>query len=359
MRILHLLGSKTYSGAEKIAALIMMALGTEHRMVYCSPEGNIRCFLEEQSIEYIPLKKRSYLEVLKVVRLFKPDIIHSHDYWASFVSSLIPGKFRLIVHLHNNYPWARQINIKTLAFLCPILRSCKIIGVSEEVLREHLFHRLIAKKSLILPNALDWHRIRRLSEEDNNEKIYDLLFVGRLHEQKDPLAFISVVAALSVTLPIISAAMIGEGPLSEVCRARVRELGIERNISFLGFLDNPYPFMKKARIVLMPSLWEGFGLVALEAMFLEVPVIARPAGGLKRIIEESRGGILCFSIEEFTEKAAELLRDPLARAEIGQRAKKWVEATSRCSTYVETIKSCYEQADRRIRNEPKRKMIEM
>ncbi|XVH11954.1 glycosyltransferase [Enterococcus faecium] len=73
--------------------------------------------------------------------------------------------------------------------------------------------------------------------------------------------------------------------------------------------------MKKSKVLLMPSLWEGFGLVSVEAMLLETPVVAYNVGGLKDIIDETNG-FLCGSEVELSNSLMKLLNSEELR-------KKW------------------------------------
>ena len=87
MRILHLLASNKFSGAEHIAVDIIRALQEKYELVYVSPTGEIKEFLGQEKIRYIPLNELSYLEVYRVIKDYKPDIIHAHDYRASCIAA--------------------------------------------------------------------------------------------------------------------------------------------------------------------------------------------------------------------------------------------------------------------------------
>lgn len=71
--------------------------------------------------------------------------------------------------------------------------------------------------------------------------------------------------------------------------ARIEELGLVHVIRLYGFQKNPYIYLKQAKVMCMPSKWEGFGLAAVEALALGKPVIAAPVGGLNDIINDNCG----------------------------------------------------------------------
>ena len=74
-KILHLLASNSYSGAENVACTIIENLSGEYDMVYCCPRGTIEENLGEKRIRFLPLKKLSFFEVNRAIREYKPDII--------------------------------------------------------------------------------------------------------------------------------------------------------------------------------------------------------------------------------------------------------------------------------------------
>jgi len=341
VKILHVLGSNKYSGAENIAISIISGLSSEFEMAYCSPDGEIRSFLEREGIQFSPLNGRSLFDLCRVFKQYKPDIVHAHDYWACTMSAMSPLTFRLILHLHNNSPDAKYVNFKTTSFLLPLLRSRSIIGVSQMVFDEHIYRCVLKRKGEIIPNSIDIKKIKSLAEEHAKSKNYSLFFLGRLCEQKDPFFFIDLAANLSRVTPGFSAALIGDGPLYSSCRAKIEELNMRNNIEMYGFLKNPYSLLKNASILVMPSRWEGFGLVALEAMCLGVPVLARPVGGLKSIISESGGGFLCDTLEQFIERASKILRDSEFRQKIGEQGQSWVSENLAYTTYLDKFRKIY------------------
>jgi glycosyltransferase involved in cell wall biosynthesis len=209
------------------------------------------------------------------------------------------------------------------------------------VFDEHIYRCVLKRKGEIIPNSIDIKKIKNLAEEHVISKNYSLFFLGRLCEEKDPFFFIDLAANLSRVTSGFSAALIGDGPLYSSCRAKIEELNMRNNIEMYGFLRNPYPLLKNASILVMPSRWEGFGLVALEAMCLGVPVLARPVGGLKSIISESGGGFLCDTTEQFIERASKILRDSEFRQKIGEKGQSWVSENLAYSTYLDKFRKIY------------------
>ena len=76
----------------------------------------------------------------------------------------------------------------------------------------------------------------------------------------------------------------------------------------VGFKANPFPILNNAKILCLTSKWEGFGLVATEALVLGKPVVATPVGGLPSIVN-STCGLLCDELQEFVSEISKLLEE--------------------------------------------------
>ena len=112
MKVLHVLSSNKYSGAENVACQIINALGEDCESAYCSPDGQISEALNDRNIKFIPLKKMNKTEVKRAIKEFNPDIVHAHDPRAICNVGRINGKFKIIAHVHNNRPDFRKMSVK-------------------------------------------------------------------------------------------------------------------------------------------------------------------------------------------------------------------------------------------------------
>jgi glycosyltransferase involved in cell wall biosynthesis len=108
--------------------------------------------------------------------------------------------------------------------------------------------------------------------------------------------------------PDLTVSIVGDGELRKEFEDKIAEYKLQDNITLYGFQENPYPYIKAAKVMCMPSAWEGFGLAAVEALALGKPVVASPVGGLKDIITE-QSGYLCKEKEEFVASIERLLTE--------------------------------------------------
>lgn len=138
--------------------------------------------------------------------------------------------------------------------------------------------------------------------------MYSLVFAGRLTAQKNPLGFLSTIDKLVHKDINVSAVMLGQGELERDCKQFISAHELEKNVTVLGFVNNPYDYMNEGAVLFMPSRWEGFGLVAVEALAFGMPVVANPVGGLADIVTE-KCGYLSADEDENVEEIRRLLTD--------------------------------------------------
>jgi glycosyltransferase involved in cell wall biosynthesis len=134
-----------------------------------------------------------------------------------------------------------------------------------------------------------------------------LLCVGRLIPIKGHIVLLRAFAEAKRRLPDLRLDIAGRGPLEPALKALARELGIADSIRFLGHVTPIQSAIERSTVVVVPSLGEGFGMVALEAMERSRPVIAAEIGGLGELVRDGETGLLVPPGE------AEPLRDAIVR----------------------------------------------
>lgn len=340
MKVMHILNSATYSGAENVVITIINALKEMVDSVYVSRKGSISDVLKENEIENYLVEKLSISELKEVIEKSKPDIIHAHDFTASIMASLVAKKIPVISHIHNNPPWIKKVCLKSIAYAVSCFKYEQIFTVSNSVMEEFIFGKYVSEKTQVIGNPVQIVKIREKAAQEQWLKEYDIAFLGRLSTPKNPQMFVEVINELRKMNPSIKAVMIGDGELRNKIQKKIDLYGLNNSIELLGFQKNPYIILKESKLLCMPSEWEGFGLAAVEALALGKPVIACPVGGLVDIIDNSCG-YLCKTKIEMIQKINELLTNDELYEKKSLNALKRAEKLDNYKQYTDKIKKIY------------------
>ena len=173
-----------------------------------------------------------------------------------------------------------------------------------------------------------------------------LLCVGRLIPIKGHIVLLRAFAEARKQVPGLRLDVAGRGPLEPALRALARELGIVDAVRFLGHVSPIQGAIEGSAIVVVPSMGEGFGMVALEAMERSRPVIAAAIGGLGELVVDGETGLLVEpGVAEPLERAIVALAGDLDRAaEMGRVGRERALAEFLESRCVERTEALYERA---------------
>ena len=340
IKILHLLPSNSFSGAENVVCNIIEN-NKKYDMYYCCPKCPIQEVLKEKKIQYIPIDKFDKKHLKSIIKKYNIDIIHAHDFKASFLAGMINFKGKIISHLHNNPPFIRKINIFTIFYSIVCKKFHKVALVSNAVYEDAIFKKKIKNKYVIITNVVNKNNIIKLSEEKYNKK-YDIIFIGRITEQKNPFLFINIINEIKKTYPKVKTAMIGDGDLYNNCLKKIEEKKLGKNIDMLKFQKNPFKILKKCNFVIMPSIFEGFGLTAIESMCLNKPVLNSGEGGLKVIFKNDKN-FICKDINSYVEKSLNLLNDKDKYRNYQKRCECIIKPYVDIEKWMNNIYSLYEE----------------
>ena len=344
MKVMHVLNTGAFSGAENVAISIITYLNMEIESVYVSPEGSIGDILNKNNIHYYPIKHLSLHNLRRAITSEKPDIIHAHDFTASIISAICGGAIPVISHLHNNPPWIKKICFKSIVYGVSCIKYDKIFVVSESILREYIFGEKIQKKVQVIGNPILTKQIKKKALQAERKSTFDIVFLGRFTLQKDPEAFLNIIKCVREKLSSISVAMIGTGEMFDEIQEKIKIMNLGDTIKCLGFIDNPYGILCRSKLLCIPSRWEGFGLVAIEALALGKPVVAANVGGLPNIVSDGCGKI-CNCIEEYVDEIVELLRDENYYKQASEEAVKRSLVLDNEKTFFENIQRAYESCE--------------
>lgn len=169
-----------------------------------------------------------------------------------------------------------------------------IIAVSPQT-ASRLRHELGYRGPLTLaPNGVDYDRIAGASPANTS---HDIVFVGRLLAHKNVDMLIHAVALLRRHNPNIRCLVIGDGPETVNLKTLAHQLNLAKNVTFTGFVEHDtevHSYMKTAKVFVLPSAREGFGIAVLEANAAGLPVITTdfPGNAARQLIEPGINGYI-------------------------------------------------------------------
>ncbi|WP_169864847.1 glycosyltransferase [Sutcliffiella halmapala] len=272
------------------------------------------------------------------------DIVHAHDWMVGLAARSIKEALSLplittihaleIGRIQGNQ--MSQMQQKTYHQEKQLMMESDIIIVCssymEEVLhREYAFRK---EKVHVIPNGVGEIPYERANESIQrllNKYDYNhlVLSLGRIVLEKGFDTFIQAAVIILESYPKCLFIIGGKGPLLVKFREQVANLGLENSIMFIGFLhehEKAY-LLHQCDMLVVPSHYEPFGIVALEGMIAAKPVIVSKTGGLASIVEEEHSGLLFESgvTKQLVSKIERLIENPEVGKRLGKNAKKIVK----------------------------------
>jgi glycosyltransferase involved in cell wall biosynthesis len=245
----------------------------------------------------------------RIVKQERPDCVVSFMGEANFINAVAGPRPVLTVHNHLSSVSHQRSALESKLFdflLRRLYRRANIIAVSEAVKDDLVDHFQIPKSRVAVINtAVDADAIRERAAEpavcpwDGSAPL--IVTAGRLHPQKGQWHLLRAFADVRKKMDC-KLAVLGTGELDKYLRDLAKALGIEKDVYFLGWQENPFKFLARGQVFVLPSVSEGFPLVLLEAMACGLPIIATDCPGSSKEILAPRGtpefGILIPPVDE-------------------------------------------------------------
>lgn len=341
-RVMHILNSNSYSGAENVVIQIINGMKGYCDSTYVSPNGSIAGVLSQEGIDYYPVNRLSVGIIKRAIMEIQPDIIHAHDFRAGIYACATGTTMPIISHIHNNPPWLGKVSVKTLLYAVCCLRFKRILTVSDSVMDEFVWGQYFKNKTLVVGNPFNADKIKNMAEDAYIKDEFDCIFLGRITTPKNPLFFLDVIQRIKGKLPNIKVAVVGDGEQREEFENRIELMNLKENITIYGFLENPYGLLRNAKVMCMPSLWEGFGLAAVESLTLGTPVVCSGAGGLPGIVNDSNGKVCGYDVIAYADEILKLLTDGTYLRKKSVGAVESSKCFDNAEKYVQNLKKIYE-----------------
>lgn len=237
------------------------------------------------------------IHLIRLIRIIKPHIIHTHLFQPRILTSFASFFFRkakLITHKHNNVNLSKH-NIFIILEIFSLLFYKRIITISQSVKKSLMKYEFVPERKItVIYNGIDFDKFNksRTNERFQEENKLTIGVVCRLEQQKGIKYLLLAMRMILIKFPYVKLEIIGEGSLEEKLKGLSKKLGISNSVNFLGKFKDVIPLYKRMDIFVLPSIFEGFGIVLLEAMASGIPVVATNIEGIKEVIVNEVSGLL-------------------------------------------------------------------
>jgi glycosyltransferase involved in cell wall biosynthesis len=352
VRILHVDPERGWGGGEVQVVALVQELGARGHAstVAAHPAGPLGPAAAAAGARVVPLPIANHLDVRAALALRRLapgfDVVHFHTARAHALAPLSRGRgARLVVTRRMDYvpaggPWARFLYNRAVD---------AVIAISEGVRAALLRAGVRAERIRVVPSGIDAHAfsappearasVRR--EWGLGDDEVAVVVMGALEARKGHGVLLAAAAALASAEPRLRYVFCGEG---REAKALAAAAGLGGAALMVGFRRDVAACLAAADIVALPSLQEGLGVAALEAMAAGRPVVASRVGGLGEAVVHEETGLLVAPGDP-TVLAAALARlagDPGLRARLGAGGRARVLAHYTAARMAEGTLACYE-----------------
>jgi len=293
MRVMFVTNSLSGGGAERATNILVNALHDSGIKVALVPINDGVRDLVEPKCEIFELKRQwqggifslfsAFLSLQCTIWKWKPTVVVLNCDLPELLGSLSIGSHKLVAVEHATFPWTKRIQLGKIVRMLLEFRHVRWVSVSD-----HLSIWQSKQIASVIKNAV-------ISQPEFIEKksiqVERLNFVGRLSVEKQPSWLVEI--AKKTNLP---ARIIGDGILMEDLQESSKELN--NLVEFLGYVNDPWDYFEDSDLLIVPSVFEGDGLVVVEALMRGIPILLSDIPDLRRF--ELPEINYCKSVDDFS-----------------------------------------------------------
>lgn len=367
LRIVHIVGTLELGGIERLVTdWCLRLLGTHDVSVVCllGKRGPFVEVLEQAGVRVVGFQRPAsglgmIMPLARTLRGLQPDVIHTHCAWSMFQQVLaaeFSGSGALVLTVHSQYRFGSRFAAVRRRVLARVWtkRVHSVVAISEAV--NHWTQSWLGLKPASVTTIFNGVDLAMFSPGAGDlgvecglsipKDVPIVVAVGSLTEHKDVGMLIKACALIKQKGVDFRFLIIGEGPRSGVLEALSRDLGLAKEVLFLGLRSDIPSILRGSQVFVHGSKREGFGLVVAEAQACELPVVSTAVGGVPEIVEDGVTGLLVAVGDSVALAAAvtQLLDEPAMAREMGSRGRNRVEGMFSIERCLEQYGVLYEDA---------------
>jgi glycosyltransferase involved in cell wall biosynthesis len=368
-KICHVTKATGVAGSEKHLLTLLTGLDKAKYQVTLvllverdKPLGDYALQLEEGGVQVRRVLIRGDIDPLLVWRLYRLlregnyDLVHTHLIHADLYGTLaakLAGVPIIVSTKHNDDAFRRHSLYAFLDRLASKFAN-KIIVISDSLRRffvevegldegkiTRIYYGLDAAKFGV--HSLGNSSVREEFGIEANAPLAGI--VARLDPQKGHTYLLTAFAKVVETLPQAKLLVVGDGYLRGNLEKQTRDLGITYQVIFTGWRDDIPRIVADLDFLILPSLWEGFGLVLLEAMAVAKPIVATRVSAIPEIVVNGETGVLVPARDpnSLAKAITKLLQVPVLTKEMGRKGRERLEREFSVEKMVKQTEGVYER----------------
>lgn len=348
MIIVHVITSFGIGGAEKLLLNVVNKQVENHKvyLVYFKKNNDLIPFVDKRVIiKNIPLSFSTKSKLKSFFNEINPHIIHTHLGHADILGFLAAKKTKakIFTTIHSTFfkkNFLDHIYFFLYRQLLKKITRIQIIAISKSVENLALKKFKVSKERIhLLYNAIPE---TNFNFNKNTKQYINLLFVGRLSKAKSIETLLKSLIFLkdyNFKLTIV-----GDGEMKEQLKLLSNKLKLGNKVNFVGKHNSTNIFYKEADIFILPSIWEGFGLVILEAFRSKTAVIASNIEGPAELVTSNENGLLFEPKNEkdLAIQIEKLINNPSLRNSLAENGYKTFSKKYHINTYLNKLQKVYD-----------------
>jgi len=294
-RIVHVASGREWRGGQRQVHLLAAALHRQQvdQVVVTSRGSELARRLERSGVRCHPVDWRRGLSLAALRAVWSecrrgPAILHAHDAHALILAGLVAPLSRtpFVVTRRVDFP------IRRPGFW---IRADRVIAISDAVRAVLIRGGIPADRITVVHSAIDLDATRAVAAGSIRSQLGLpdaaplAVSVAALVPHKDHETMLRAAAIVHRSRPDLHWALAGDGPLRDRIETLARDLGVTPVIHLLGSIDRPLELIRAGSVFVMSSAEEGLGTSVLDAMALDVPVVATRAGGIPEMLDQGAG----------------------------------------------------------------------
>ena len=346
--ILHISRTMDIGGAERIVYQLSSDLKDEFDSVHVASTGGLwESELSAKGIQHhkiLDIDSKNPLTVLKlltsirqIIKKNEITIVHTHHRMAAFYIRLLKLVHPKLIHVYT----AHNVFKDKLPLYGFALKNAKSVAVGEAV-NKNLKEDVGITDSRVIYNGV----VLKETDDQVDEIIsyggIKLGCIARLSEQKGLTYLLDAMSLL--TVKDIRLFIVGDGELRNELENKVKELDLQDSVTFLGYRKDIVECINSFDFCVLPSVFEGFGLVAIEAFMNSKTLVATDIPGLNEVVTNKNGVLVPAKDSAALASAIDkLATDATLRQELASQAKKDYENKFSYPLFLENYRELYRE----------------